>query len=302
MNDALTGITVFAHVVDAKSFSAAAAGLGISKSLASRQVTALERSLAVKLLNRSTRKLSLTDAGAVFYSHCTTILHEAAVARRRVTQTQSEPAGVVKLTAAPAFANRHILPAIADFRRQYPKIQVRLSCTNRTVDLGEEGFDLGIRASPPANNLVARKLATSRFVLCATPAYLAQRGTPRRVEDLASHDCILFSPLARKGTWSFRRNRRTSSVKITAALETDDMETVRAAILAGLGIGLLPTHVAGADLQRHELVPILRPYHASEGALYLVYFPNRTLPSRIRVLIDFLVARFGPTPSWDIGW
>jgi DNA-binding transcriptional LysR family regulator len=302
MNDTLTGITVFTRVVDAKSFSAAAAGLGISKSLASRQVTALERSLSVKLLNRSTRKLSLTDAGTVFYGHCTTILHEADVARRRVTQTQSEPAGIVKLTAAPAFANRHILPAIADFRRQHPKIQVHLSCTNRTVDLGEEGFDLAIRASPPANNLVARKLATSRFVLCATPAYLAQRGTPRRVGDLADHDCILFSPLARKGTWSFRRNRRTSSVKIPAAFETDDLETVRAAILAGLGIGLLPTHLAGAELQRRELVPVLRPYHAGEGALYLVYYPNRTLPSRVRVLIDFLVTRFGPTPSWDLGW
>jgi len=302
MNDTLTGITVFAHVVDARSFSAAAAGLGISKSLASRQVTALERSLSVKLLNRSTRKLSLTDAGTVFYSHCTTILHEAEVARRRVTQTQSEPAGVVKLTAAPAFANRHILPAIADFRRQHPKIQVLLSCTNRTVDLGQEGFDLGIRASPPANHLVARKLATSRLVLCATPAYLAQHGTPRRVEDLARHDCILFAPFARKGSWSFRNNRRTYAVKITAAFETDDLETVRAAILAGLGIGLLPAHVAGADLQRRELVPVLRTYHPGEGALYLVYLPNRSLPSRIRVLIDFLVTRFGPTPSWDIGW
>jgi len=302
MNDSLTGITVFTQVVDARRFSAAAAELGISKSLASRQVTALERSLSVKLLNRSTRKLSLTNAGAVFYSHCTTILHEADVARRRVTQMQSEPAGVVKLTATPAFANRHILPAIADFRRQHPKIKVLLSCTNRTVDLGQEGFDLAIRATLPANNLVARKLASSHFVLCATPAYLAQRGTPRRPEDLTSHDCVLFSPLAHKGSWSFRRNRRTYAIKIAAALETDDMETVRAAILAGLGIGLLPTHVAGTDLQRRELVPVLRSYDAGAGTLYLVYLPNRTLPSRIRVLIDFLVTRFGPTPSWDIGW
>ena len=302
MNDSLTGITVFTQVVDARSFSAAAAELGISKSLASRQVTALERSLSVKLLNRSTRKLSLTNAGAVFYGHCTTILQEADAARRRVSQMQAEPAGVVKLTATPAFANRHILPAIADFRRQHAKIKVLLSCTNRTVDLGQEGFDLAIRATPPADNLVARKLATTQFVLCATPAYLAQRGTPRRPEDLTKHDCVLFSPLAHNRSWSFRRNRRTHTIKIAAAFETDDMETVRAAILAGLGIGLLPTHVAGADLQRRELVPVLRPYDAGGGTLYLVYLPNRTLPSRIRVLIDFLVTRFGPTPSWDIGW
>ena len=150
-------MSVFAEVVGAKSFSAAADKLGISKSLASREVSALERSLAVKLLNRSTRKLSLTEAGSIFYEHCVNILQEAELAERRVTQAQSEPAGVVKMTAIPAFAVRHVLPAIVEFQQQYPKIQVRLSCSNRTVDLGAEGFDLGIRSSPPAPDLVARK-------------------------------------------------------------------------------------------------------------------------------------------------
>ena len=193
MKSRLTGMNVFAEVVGAKSFSAAADKLGISKSLASREVSALERSLAVKLLNRSTRKLSLTEAGSIFYEHCANILQEAELAERRVTQAQSEPAGVVKLTAIPAFAVRHVLPAIVEFHQQYPKIQVRLSCSNRTVDLGAEGFDLGIRSSRPAPNLVARKLAVSRLVLLASPAYLAKRGTPRRIEDLQKHDCVFFS-------------------------------------------------------------------------------------------------------------
>jgi DNA-binding transcriptional LysR family regulator len=302
MNDSLSGITLFARVVEAKSFSAAAEALGISKSLASRNVTALEESLAVKLLNRTTRKLSLTDAGAVFYEHCATILRQAETARRAVTESQDEPAGVVKLTAIPAFANRHVLPALVDFRRQQPKIQVKLSCTNRVVDLGSEGFDLGIRSQPPPPHLVARTLATSRLVLCASPAYLAQRGAPRRVEDLATHDCIVFPVLAPKGRWTFTRNRRKHSVAITPAMETDDMDTVRSAILAGLGVGLLPTHMAGGDLQRRELVPLLRPFDPGAGTLSLVYLPNRTLPSRVRVLIDFLIKRFGPTPPWDLGW
>jgi DNA-binding transcriptional LysR family regulator len=303
MKTRLTGMSVFAEVVEAKSFSAAADKLGISKSLASREVSALERSLAVKLLNRSTRKLSLTEAGSIFYGHCASILQEAELAERRVTQVQSEPAGVVKLTAIPAFALRHVLPAIVDFQRQYPKIQVKLSCSNRTVDLGAEGFDLAIRSSAPAPHLVARKLAVVRIGLLASPAYLAQRGTPRRIEDLARHDSVFFPPLAPKGTWMFRRSGRKYAVKVAASFETDDMETVRAALLAGLGIGLLPSHMAGEDVRQGALVPVLPQFQpVPEGAIYLVYLPNRTLPSRVRVLIDFLVARFGPTPPWEAGW
>jgi DNA-binding transcriptional LysR family regulator len=303
MKSRLTGMNVFAEVVGAKSFSAAADKLGISKSLASREVSALERSLAVKLLNRSTRKLSLTEAGSIFYEHCVNILHEAELAEQRVTRAQSEPAGVVKMTAIPAFAVRHVLPAIVEFQQQYPKIQVRLSCSNRTVDLGAEGFDFGIRSSPPAPNLVARKLAVSRLVLLASPAYLAQRGTPRRIEDVEKHDCVFFPMLAPKGVWTFRRSGRKYALKVPASFETDDLEAVRAATLCGLGVGLLPLHMVGADLRQGTLVQVLRQFQpVPEGAIYLVYLPNRTQPSRVRVLIDFLIARFGPVPPWEEGW
>ncbi len=306
MKDRLNGMRVFAQVVEAKSFSAAADKLGMSKSLASRHVSALESSLSVKLLNRSTRKLGLTEAGAIFYEHCARIVQEAEVAAQRVTQTQSEPAGLVRLTAVPGFAVRHLLPALAAFRQQYPKIQVKLSCSNRTIDLSDAGFDLGIRGSlapSPNPNLVARKLAVSRLVLSASPAYLRQHGTPRQVEDLRNHDCILFPPLAPRGVWTFRQGGRKHSVTIPVALETDDMEAVRAAVLAGLGLGLLPSHIAGADLRQGHLVPLLRRFHAGpDGGIYLVYLPNRTLPSRVRALIDFLVAWFGPVPTWEAGW
>jgi DNA-binding transcriptional LysR family regulator len=304
MKDRLASMSVFSRVVEAKSFSAAADKLGISKSLASRHVSALERSLSVKLLNRSTRKLSLTEAGATFYEHCARIVQEAELAVQRVTQTQSEPAGLVRVTAVPGFAVRHLLPALADFHRQYPGIQVRLSCSNRTSDLSDDGFDLGIRVSAhPAPNLVARKLAVNRAVLCASPAYLGQHGVPRQIEDLRRHDCVLFPPLAPKGVWTFRRNERKFSVAVLGTLETDDMDAVRSAVLGGLGIGLLPSYMAGADLQEGRLVPLLRRFQAGPGSgIYLVYLPNRTLSSRVRALIDFLVARFGPTPSWDVGW
>lgn len=304
MTDRLASMSVFAHVVEAKSFSAAAERLGISKSLASRHVSALERSLAVKLLHRSTRKLALTEAGAVFYEHCARIVQESDLAVRRVTYTQAEPAGVVKLTAVPAFAVRHLVPALTDFHRQYPKIQVKLSCSNRTLDLSDEGFDVGIRVSGhPSGDLVARKLATARSVVCASPAYLEQHGMPRRIEDLRKHDCVLFPVLTPKGVWTFHRGGRKHPVAVTGPIETDDMDAVRSAVLAGLGIGLLPTYMAGGDLRERRLVPLLRGFQAGrESGIYLVYLPNRTLSTRVRALIDFLVARFEPTPEWEVGW
>jgi len=304
MKDRLNGMRVFAQVVEAKSFSAAADKLGMSKSLASRHVSALEGALSVKLLNRSTRKLSLTEGGALFYEHCARIVQEAELAEQRLTHTQSEPAGVVRVTAVPAFAMRHLLPALAEFHQKHPKIQVKLSCSNRAADLGDGEFDLGIRVSfNPPPNLVARRLAGNRSALCAAPAYLKRHGTPRRIEDLRKHECVLFSPVAPKGVWTLRRNGRKYSVQVSGALETDEMDVVRAAVAAGLGIGILPLYMAGDAFQEGQLVPLLRQFHlVPESALYLVYLPNRTLSSRVRALIDFLAARFGPVPPWEAGW
>jgi DNA-binding transcriptional LysR family regulator len=304
MKDRLNGMRVFAQVVEAKSFSAAADKLGMSKSLASRHVSALERALSVKLLNRSTRKLSLTEAGALFYEHCARIVQEAELAEQRLAQTQSEPAGLVRMTATPAFAVRHVLPALTEFYKKYPKIRVKLSCSNRVLDLGDEGFDLGIRVSfSPDPNLVARKLTVNRSVLCASPAYLKRHGTPRRVEDLRKHECVLFPPLTPKGVWTLRRDRKKYSVPVAGVFETDEMDAVRAAVTAGLGIGILPIYMVGDALRQGKLVPLLRQFQVvPESVIYLVYLPNRTLSSRMRVLIDFLVERFGPTPSWEVGW
>jgi len=304
MKDRLNGMRVFAQVVETKSFSAAADKLGMSKSLVSRQVSALEQDLAVKLLNRTTRKLSLTRAGALFYEHCARIVQEAELAEQRLTQAQAEPAGLVKLTAVPAFAVRHVVPALADFQRQYPDIRVKLSCSNRPLELGDAGFDLGIRISfDPAPDLVARKLAANRSVLCASPGYLKMRGSPRRLDDLRAHQCVTFPALAPRGCWTLRNNRRKVSLPVTGVFETDEMDAVYAAVRAGLGIGILPAYMVGQAVRQGELVPLLRDVQViPESAIYLVYLPNRTLPSRVRVLIDFLVDRFNPTPAWESGW
>lgn len=294
---------VFAQVVEAKSFSAAADSLGMSKSLVSRHVSALERSLSVKLLNRTTRRLNLTEAGALFYEHCARIVQEAALAEQRLSQTQAEPAGLVKVTATPAFAVRHVLPALTDFYSKYPKIRVQLSCSNQSLDLGESGFDLGIRISfRPKEHLVARKLAANRAVLCATPAYLKRHGAPRQIEDLRKHECVLFRPLTPKGIWTFRSDKRKVSVPVAGSFETDEIDAVRGAVTAGLGVGVLPTYMVGDALRQGELIPLLRTFQVlPESAIYLVYLPNRTLSSRVRALIDFLVARFKSVPPWEMG-
>lgn len=304
MRERLAAMSVFAQVIESKSFSAAALKLGLSKSLISRQVSALERELAVKLLNRSTRRLSLTEAGAVFHEHCVRIVREAAYAEQRVTQTQSELARQLRLTCVQPFAVRHVVPALVEFQRRYPGIRVRLSCTNRKLDLGDEGYDLGIRMSlQPDPALVARRLAMNRNVLCAAPAYLALHGTPRGIDELAAHDAVLFTPTSSRGGWTLQRDGERFALAMSARFESDDPVVVHEAVLAGMGIGLLPAYVAADDLRRGRLIPLLRDFRLlPEGTIHLVYLPNRTLPRRVRVLIDFLLDRFASAPPWEEGW
>lgn len=304
MRERLAAMSVFAQVVESRSFSAAAAQLGLSKSLVSRKVSALESELAVRLLNRTTRRLSLTEAGAVFHEHCQRIVREAAYAEQRVTQTQSELAGQVRLTCVQPFAVRHVVPALAEFQRRYPRIRVRLSCSNRKLDLGEEGYDLGIRMSAqPAPDLVARRLAPNRSVMCAAPSYLAHHGEPRTLDDLAAHEAVLFLPTLSRGAWTLQREGERHAVVMRARFECDDPAVVHQAVLAGVGIGLLPAYVAADDLRAGRLLPLLAEFEAlPEIGIYLVYLPNRSLPRRVRALIDFLVRRFEGEPPWEGGW
>jgi DNA-binding transcriptional LysR family regulator len=297
----LAAMSVFALVVESKTFSAAAERLGLSKSLVSRQVSALERSLSAKLLNRSTRRLSLTEAGAIFLEHCRRVVQEAEYAERRLTQTQSELAGVVRVTCVQAFALRHLMPAFDDFQTRYPEIRIKLSCSNHKVDLGEDGHDIGIRMSSRLDpNLVARKLAVNRRLLCAAPIYLARRGTPQSIDDLAGHDGVLFPPMTLKGAWAFARNGQRYVVPVVPRFETDDMATAHAAIRSGLALGVLPLYIATDDLRLGRLVSLLPDYQlVPEADIYLVHLPNLTLPLRVRALIDFLEQRFRPSPPWE---
>jgi DNA-binding transcriptional LysR family regulator len=292
---------VFAQVVEAKSFSAAADKLGMSKSLASRHVSALEHSLSVKLLNRSTRKLSLTEAGALFYEHCARIVQEAELAEQRLTRSQAyRPAwssdGGTRVCGA------HVCPRSAistrDIRRSgQALVQQPLTRPRRCrVRPGHPDILRSARISWRESS------PRIRSVLCASAAYVERHGVPQRVEDLSKHECVLFAADSR-GVWTLRRDGRKYSVPVAGAFETDEMEAVRAAIVAGLGLGTLPLYMAADALRQGRLVPLLRKFQVvPESAIYLVYLPNRTLASRVRALIDFLAERFGSTPSWEAGF
>lgn len=301
--DSLAGMAVFAKVAEAKSFSAAAQRLGISKSAVSKQVAALERTLKARLINRTTRRLSLTEVGAAFYEHCARMLAEAEAAELAVTRLHAEPRGVLRVTAPAAFGHLHIAPAIPDFIARHADVAVQIVMNDRTVDLAEEGFDVAIRMTREhATNVVARRLAPVRWAVCAAPAYLERRGTPHAPADLARHNCLFYSFLETSTEWRFTSDTGDTSVRVAGNFTVNNSEALREAVLRGLGVALLPTFTVGADLRGKRLQQVLGEYraHGTFGTeVYAVYLPTRYLSPKVRAFVDFFVERFSPEPYWD---
>ncbi|HKU85726.1 MAG TPA: LysR family transcriptional regulator [Casimicrobiaceae bacterium] len=299
----LAGMAIFARVVEERSFSAAARRLGLSKSMVSKEVTKLEHSLGVRLLNRTTRKLSLTEIGATFYEPCARILQEAQEAELMVGRLHAEPRGVLRLTAPVAFGTLHVAPALPEFLAQYPDVRIDLTIGDRQLDLVDEGLDLAIRiARVLPDNLVARKLAPINRVVCAAPAYFERHGMPRRPHDLARHNCLVYTHANPDSQWRFRSGTEEDVVPVQGNLTLNDDEALWQATLGGLGIALLPTFIVGNDLQSGRLQAVLTEHVPTERNLHALYLPNRHLSAKVRVFIDFLVARFSPEPYWDRDW
>ena len=299
----LAAMAVFARVAEAKSFSEAARRLGVSKSAVSKQVAGLERSLKARLLNRTTRRLSLTEVGTAFYEHCARMVAEAEAAELAVSRLYAEPRGVLRVTSPAAFGHLHIAPAIPDFIRRHPDVSVQIVMNDRTVDLAEEGFDIAIRMSrDKAPNVVARTLAPVRWAVCAAPDYLKRSGMPQAPHDLARHNCLFYSFLETASEWRFTGNAGATAVPVAGNFTVNNSEALREAVLKGLGIALLPTFTVGADLRAKRLRQVLAGYraHGTFGEeVYAVYLPTRYLSPKVRAFVDFLIARFGPEPYWD---
>lgn len=296
----LQRMAIFARVVEEKSFSAAARRLGLSKSLVSKQVTQLERSIGARLLNRTTRALSLTEAGSVFYEHCSRIVEELEEAKLAVGRLHSEPRGLLRLTAPVAFGRLHIATALPAFLGRYPELRIDMATTDRFVDLVEEGYDLAIRiVDQPAPTHVARKLAPVNRKLVATPEYFERHGMPKSPADLEQHNCLTYTYFNPQDPWRLRGPGGDISVRATGNLRVNDDDALAAAVVQGLGLALLPTFLIGDELQSGRLRAALSQYIPLERHIYAVYLANRHVSAKVRAFIDFLLERFEPEPYWD---
>lgn len=298
--DKLDAMRVFTKVVALGSFAEAARQLGMTRSAASKGVIELERILGSRLLDRTTRKVSVTEAGMAYYERCLAILADIEETEVQVARLHDEPRGTLKLNAPMSFGVLHMARAVADFMAEYPDVKVELSLNDRFVDPIEEGFDVTIRiASLQDSSLIARKLSPARRVLAASPAYIERHGLPARPEDLVDHNCLSYGHTTLLQKWQLTHDGKAMNVPINSRLCSNNGDALREAALAGQGITMLPTFLVGEDIQANRLQVILPDYNPSALGIYALYAPNRYLAAKVRLFIDFLVDRFGPNPSWD---
>ncbi|HET9749283.1 MAG TPA: LysR family transcriptional regulator [Casimicrobiaceae bacterium] len=296
----LAAMEVFARVVEARSFSGAARRLEMSTSVVSKCVTRLEESLGVRLLNRTTRSISLTEIGREFYTRCSHIVAAADEAQALTAGMQAEPRGVLKVNVPVSFGILHIVPALGTLMSDYPGLAIDMTLSDREVHLAEEGYDVAVSiAGEPRGSLVARKLAPIRRRLCAAPGYLKRRRVPVTLDDLAHHDCIVHSLPGGERAWHFEGDDGITSVDVNGSLRFDNDNAIRKAALAGLGVALLPTYIVGDDIRDGRLRIVLPELEGPRLALFATYLPNRYLAAKVRVFVDYLVAMFGPEPQWD---
>lgn len=285
----LNDVAVFVRVVDGGSFTRAAEQLGLPKSAVSRRVARLEEALGARLLQRSTRRLHLTEAGTRYHQHATQALATLGDAATEIGELQDEPRGSVRLTAPPDLAFDYLTEPLAKFAKQYPKVAVELVLTVRRVDLVAEGVDFALRAGTLRDSsLIARRIVVTPLVPMAAQSYVARRGLPRQPEELARHDCILFRPENGRNRWTLIGPHGERTVSVTGPLAADDMRFVRELTLTGIGIGLIPMSTLAKPSQKKRLVRVLPEWCGPGGSLYLVYPAARHVPQRVMLLREHL--------------
>jgi DNA-binding transcriptional LysR family regulator len=290
METNLNDVRVFTRVVDAGSFTGAAQLLDLPTSTVSRRVARLEEELGVRLLHRTTRRLSLTAPGKLYFERCSRIVEEFADAEREVTQAQATPKGRVRVTAPVDFS---VVSNLASgFLHDFPDVHLELDLTNRRIDLVEEGYDVALRAGILTDSsLVAYKLAESTMTLVASPDYLRERGEPRRINDLTKHDCIVFGKLGPQATWPLRSKKETVTVTVTGRISVNHLQAAKSAALAGLGIAMIPGAYCGAELRDGTLAAVLPKIGAPAGGMWLVV-PNRHMAPAARAFVEYIRANF----------
>jgi DNA-binding transcriptional LysR family regulator len=300
--DVLTGMRVFTAVVDAGSFAAAADKLDLSRGMTSRYLAQVEAHLGVRLLNRTTRRLSLTEAGQDYYQRATHVLALVEDAERAATRGTAEPRGKLRINTSVGFGVRHLGTAISAYLQRYPQVTADLTLNDRVVDLVEEGFDVAVRIARQIDpGLVARPITQARVAVCASPDYLKRHGIPRSPADLEKHNCLTYAYTGPQYEWQFTRRGRSQAVKVSGRLHGNNGDILCSAAADGLGVILQPTFLVHELLRTKRLVRLLEGWEPEGFTIFAVYPSRQFLTPKVRTFVDFLVERFGDNPYWDRG-
>lgn len=295
--DAFTGMQAFHAVVEAGGFAAAGIRLGVSRALVSKRVAALERALGARLLARTTRQVALTEAGAAFHRRAAAILGDFEEARAELGALQAEPTGTLKVSAPMSFGTRYLAPLLGPFLAACSGVELQLVLNDRTVDLLADGFDVGIRIGTLRDStLIARKLAVTRHLLCAAPAYLARHGTPRRPAELAQHRCLHYGYLPTGTRWRFTGPGGPAHVTVRPVLTANNGDVLARAAVDGQGLVLAPDFIVAEDVRAGRLVPLLKPYRAPESAISAIWPAGVPPTAKLRRFVDHLAGGLADPP------
>ena len=305
--DTLHSMRLFSEVVDSGSFSAAGRKFGLAASSVSRQVGSLEDTLGARLLNRSTRKLSLTEAGRLYHERVRQILADVEDANRSVSHLEAVPRGLLRVNGPVVFGRLHIAPHLPEFFELFPEIDIDLTLTDHFVDVVEEGSDVVVRVGGLSDSsLFARRLAPNRRVMCATPAYLDKHSRPDKPADLTKHTCVVYKVQSTAGSWHVccGESGAKEQVHVSGRLTANNSEALHEAVLGSVGIALLPIWLIGQDLQAGRLERVLPTLEADltkdETSIHAIYPHKRLLSAKVRAFVDFLVEKYQPQPYWEI--
>jgi len=291
--DLLDGMAVFVEVINSGSFTSAAQALGHSTSYVSKEITRLEKRLGSRLLNRTTRTISLTDAGRAYYERSSQIIIDAENAQRSINQLQETPSGLLRINAPGSFGFRHLLKSFPKFMHRYPEIKLEIEFNDRLIDVVAEGYDVVIRVGEiKDSNLIARKFTSSRAVVVASPEYLKRKGYPKQAEDLAQHDCVAYSLLPTPKQWRFYKDRKNTSVTIDPRVMCNSSNIEIAMVVEGIGITRVPLFTCEKEVENGDLEIILEDYDQINYDVYAVYPHRQYLTAKVRALVDFLVTEF----------
>lgn len=299
--DTIEGMRTFAAVVSEGSFSKAAERLGMSPQLVSKYVGQLESRLNVRLLNRSTRQMSITEAGHDYYGRCQQVLADFDEMESSVSELTAKARGTLRINAPMSYGILHLTRAIVEYQFTQPEVDINLTLNDRVVDIVSEGFDLAIRiAELDDSSLVARKLVPIRLVVCGAPEYFQKRGVPQTPEQLNEHQCLGYTYFSDRDVWHFERGDKSHAVQIDGRFSANNGGALRLSAIAGAGIVLQPTFLVGGDIRAGRLQIVLEKYRVKELSLYAVYPHRQYLSAKVRTFVDFLAGYWGSPPHWDV--